>query len=106
MERKVALDVKLENDKVVTETDRENEENDDVQIRNFNEENDGRFLFIYQSNDMKRIYRKYTSYLILPDATYRATKYALPVYLLVVKTNVNYQVRPYFSLKLFKKINC
>ena len=55
---------------------------------------------------MKRIYSKYTSYLILPDATYRATKYALPVYLLVVKTNVNYQVRPYFSLKLFKKINC
>ena len=79
------------------ETDSEDEENDHAQVRNFNEERDGRFLFIYQYNDMKRIYRKYAPYLILPDATYRTTKYALPLYFLVVKTNVNYQVRPYFS---------
>ena len=47
---------------------------------------------------MKRTYRKYAPYLILLDATYRTTKYPLPLYFLVVKTNVNYQVRPYFSL--------
>ena len=45
---KATLDVKLENDEFVTETDSEDEENDDAQIRNFNEENNGRFLFIYQ----------------------------------------------------------
>ena len=55
------------------------------------------FCFIYQSNDMKRIYRKYAPYLILLDATYRTTKYVLPLYFLVVKTNLNYQVRPYFQ---------
>ena len=46
------------------ETDSEDEENDDVEIQNFNEESDGN-LFIYQSNGMKRIYRKYAPYLIL-----------------------------------------
>ena len=75
----------------VTETDSEDEENDDVQIRNFNLESDGRFLFIYQSIGMKRTYRKYGPCLILLDATYRTTKYALSLYFLVVKTNVNYQ---------------
>ena len=73
--KKTTLDVKLENDEFVTEIDSKDEENDDVQIRNFNEESDGRFLFIYQSNDMKRIYRKHAPYLILLDATYRTTKY-------------------------------
>ena len=70
-------------------TDSEDEENDDVQIRNFNEESDGRFLFIYQFSDRMRICRKYAPYLILLDTTYRTTKYALPLYFLVVKTNVN-----------------
>ena len=88
----------LENDEFVSETDSEDEENGYVQIGSFNEENDGKFLFIYQVNDMKRIYRKYAPCLILLDATYKATKYALPLYFLAVKTNVNYQVRPNFSL--------
>ena len=105
MDKKTTLDVKLENDEFVTETDSEDEENDNVQIRNFNEESDGRFLFIYQSNDMKRIYRKYAPYLILLDATYRTTKYTQPLYYSVVKINVNYQIRPYFSL-ISLYINC
>ena len=69
-----------------------------MQIRNFNEKNDARFLFIYQSHDMKKIYRKYAPYIILLDATNRTTKYVLPLYFSIAKTNVNYQVRPYFSL--------
>ena len=90
MDKKPTLDVTLENDKFVSETNNEDEKNDDAQIRNFNEENDGKFLFIYQSYDMKRIYRKYAPYLILLDATYKARKYVLSLYFLVVKTNVNY----------------
>ncbi|XP_057305696.1 uncharacterized protein LOC130644203 [Hydractinia symbiolongicarpus] len=53
---------------------------------------DGKFLFVYQSKVMQRLYRRYASQLILLDATYRTTKYALPLYFLVVKTNVNYMV--------------
>ena len=39
-------------------------------------------------------YWHYASSLIMLDGTYRTTKYALPFFFIVVKTNVNYQV-PY-----------
>lgn len=51
-----------------------------------------RLLFVYQSKTMMRLYRRYAPHLILLDATYKTTKYALPLYFLVVKANVNYQV--------------
>ena len=50
-------------------------------------------IFVYQSNSMKRLYQRYGKHLVLLDATYKTTKYALPLYFLVVQTNVNYQVR-------------
>ncbi|XP_035205452.1 uncharacterized protein LOC118180475 [Stegodyphus dumicola] len=49
-------------------------------------------LFVYQSEEMKNLYVLYGSNLVLLDATYRTCKYALPLYFLVVKTNVNYQI--------------
>ena len=39
-------------------------------------------------------YFHYASSLIILDATYHTTKYALPFFFIVLKTNVNYQV-PY-----------
>ena len=53
---------------------------------------EGKLLFIYQSPSMKRLYQRYGSNIVFLDATYRTTKYALPLYFMVVKTNVNYQV--------------
>ena len=41
---------------------------------------------------MKRLHQKYAPHLIFLDATHKITKYALPLYFLVVKGNVNYQV--------------
>ena len=41
---------------------------------------------------MKKLYQRYESRLIMFDANYHATKYALPLFFIVVKTNVNYQV--------------
>ena len=41
---------------------------------------------------MKRLYQRYASHLLLLDAIYKTTKYALPLYFLVVKANVNWQV--------------
>ena len=55
-----------------------------------------KLMFIYQSPNMKRLYNRYAHHAIFLDATYRTTKYALPLFFLVVKTNVNYQVS--FSL--------
>ncbi len=50
-----------------------------------------KFLFVYQSGNQQRLLRRYGS-LVSLDATYRTTKYALPLFFLVVRTNVDYQV--------------
>lgn len=51
-----------------------------------------KMIFVYQSEEMQRLYRRYARNLVLLDATYRTTMYSLPLYFLVVQTNVNYQV--------------
>ena len=52
----------------------------------------GKLIFVYQSPDMKYLYQKYAPHLVLLDATYKTTKYALPLFFAVVKTYVNFQV--------------
>ena len=87
-----------ESNNVHSEEDEEDsDDDDDVQIKfdkvvNTNTTN-GKLLFVYQSPNMQRLYRRYGSSLIMLDATYRTTKYALPLFFMVVKTNVNYLVR-------------
>ncbi|XP_065642056.1 uncharacterized protein LOC124812106 [Hydra vulgaris] len=49
-------------------------------------------LFIYQDVWQKRLLLRYGNELIFLDATYRITRYALPLFFLVVKTNIDYQV--------------
>ena len=51
-----------------------------------------KLCLVYQSYNMQRLYRKYGLHLILLDATHKTCKYALPLYFLVVQTNVMYQV--------------
>ena len=86
-----------ESNNVHSEEDEEDsDDDDDVQIKfdkvvNTNTTN-GKLLFVYQSPNMQRLYRRYASSLIMLDATYRTIKYALPFFM-VVKANVNYQVR-------------
>ena len=41
---------------------------------------------------MKRLLRTYWNEICLLDATYRTTRYALPLFFMVVKTNVDYVV--------------
>ena len=87
-----------ESNNVHSEEDEEDsDDDDDVQIKfdkvvNTNTTN-AKLLFVYQSPNMQRLYQRYASSLIMLDATYRTTKYALPLFFMVVKTNVNYQVR-------------
>eukprot|EP00794_Sanderia_malayensis_P004499 gene4499-5097_t len=49
-------------------------------------------LFVYKTNWQRRLLERYGDELILLDATYRTTCYALPLFFLVVKTNVDHQV--------------
>ena len=50
------------------------------------------FLFVYQTDCQKRLFALYGNELILLDATYRITRYALPLFFSVVKNNINYKV--------------
>ena len=49
-----------------------------------------RFLFCHQTKFQKRLSARYGNDLILLDATYRTTRYALPLFILCVRTNVKY----------------
>ncbi|RXN13935.1 calcium-responsive transcription factor-like protein [Labeo rohita] len=48
------------------------------------------FLFIHQNAQQQELLKRYGD-MVLLDATYRTTKYALPLFLLVVRTNVGYK---------------
>ena len=47
---------------------------------------DVKLFFVYQYEDMSRLYRKYAVNLILLDATHKICKYTIPLFLLVVQT--------------------
>lgn len=49
-------------------------------------------LFVHQSKWQRRLLLRYGNDMCLLDATYKTTRYALPLFFLVVPTNVDYQV--------------
>ena len=49
-------------------------------------------LFVHQTDWQQKLVRKYGNNIRLLDATYRTTRYALPLFFLAVKTNVDYEV--------------
>ena len=78
---------------------------------------DQTLLFCHQTVEQSDLLRKYGDQMCLMDATYRTTKYALPLYFLCVRTNVRYKVVGSFviqyenassieeALNVFKKWN-
>jgi hypothetical protein len=62
-----------------------NSEDNDVDLKNS-------LLFVYQDIWQKRLLLRYGNELAFLDATYRTTRYALPLFFLVVKTNIDYQI--------------
>ncbi|XP_065641332.1 calcium-responsive transcription factor [Hydra vulgaris] len=56
-------------------------------------------LFIFQDKWQRRLLLRYGNELSFLDATYRTTRYALPLFFLVVKTNVDYQIVAIFVCK-------
>ena len=53
---------------------------------------DNKLCLVYQSKNMQHLYKKYGPHLILLDATHKVCKYSLPLFFLVVQTNVNFQI--------------
>ena len=57
-----------------------------------------KLLFVHQSKEQKRLMRKYGNHIGLLDATYKTTRYAIPLFFVVGKTNVDYQIAGSFSV--------
>ena len=60
------------------------------------------FLFQHQTT-WQRLLTKYGNNICLLDATYRTTRYSLPLFFLAVKTNVDYQVVGSFIMRQLKQ---
>ena len=73
-------------------------DDDDAEIKLLSK-NGGHYLFIYQSAEQRRLLSRYGNEISFLDATYRTTRYTLPLFFLVVKTNVDYQVVATFVLE-------
>lgn len=66
------------------------EECDDEVIITKAGKQEGRLLFVHQTVWQSRLLLKYGQDLAFLDATYKTTKYALPLFFIAVKTNVDY----------------
>ena len=56
-------------------------------------------LFVHQMAWQKRLLLRYGKDICLLDATYKTSKYALPLFFVCVKTNVGYEVMAFLSYK-------
>ena len=74
---------RLENSDEVNDTDSEQE--DEFGARKG-------LLFVHQTKDQRRLLQRLGNELSILDATYKTTRYSLPLFFLVVKTNVDYQI--------------
>ena len=54
---------------------------------------------MHQNADQKRLLNRYGNEICLLDATYKTTKYSIPLFFLAVKTNVDYQVVGSFAVQ-------
>ena len=58
-----------------------------------------RLLFVHQTAFQQGLLQKYGSSICLLDATYKTTKYAIPLFFVAVKTNVDYQIVGCFAIQ-------
>ena len=58
-----------------------------------------KLLFVHQTAFHRQLLKRYGNHICLLDATYRTTKYSIPLFFVVVKTNVDYQVVGSFAIQ-------
>ena len=56
-------------------------------------------LFVHQSANQQRLMKRYGNTIGLLDATYKTTKYSIPLFFVATKTNVDYQVIGSFAIQ-------
>ena len=108
-------DEKVEDDEEVEDNDEEDDDDDDDDSTDDDDEvkrkrgPSGRvrqrvklrnsLLFVYQNEEQRRLLKRYGNELSLLDATYKTSRYSLPLFFLVVKTNVDYQIVSAFVIE-------
>ena len=60
---------------------------------------EGKLLFVHQNDDQKRLLNLYGNHICQLDATYKTTRYSIPLFFIVVKTNVDHQVVGSFAIQ-------
>lgn len=55
-------------------------------------EDGGSFLLVHQTLNQQKLLKTYGNELCLLDATYKTSKYAMPMFFVVVRTNTVYQI--------------
>lgn len=84
--------------KFFSETPNSEEDNDYYEEDVAEAPTESGLMFVYQTAWMKRLLKRYGE-MILLDATYKTTRYALPLFFVVVKTNIGYQVVAAFVIE-------
>ena len=64
-----------------------------------------KLLYVHQTSWQKRLLSQYGNDICLLDATYKTTRYSLPLFFLAVKTNVDYQVVGSFIVQDESRLN-
>ena len=81
----------VDNDNVDGDEDDTHDSYDDDDIENLRDKS-GTLLLVCQTDWQRKLLSMYGSELALLDANYRTTRYAVPLFFLVVKTNPDYQI--------------
>ena len=66
------------------------DDGDIVDMSNIKTPSEENLLFVHQTHWQKALLQRYGGEICLLDATYKTTKYSLPLFFLCVKTNVDY----------------
>ena len=88
-------EMKFKNEDSVNNDDRSEgdiEEEEEQGMKFKNEDSVHSLLFVYQTKWQHRLFQRYGGEMLLLDATYKTTQHILPLFFLVVKTNVDYQI--------------
>ena len=75
--------------------DDDDDDDDDKDVSLCDSTSDGGLLVVYQSQWQRRLLARYGCMCLL-DATYKTTRYSLPLFLLCIRTNVDYVVAGVF----------
>ena len=77
----------------------EGDEDDETEVKVTSLLTRQKLLFVHQSPWQRRLLARYGNTICLLDATYKTTRYALPLFFLAAKTNVDYQVVASFVIQ-------